>query len=666
MKFNAADWLYLLIIPVLVMPVIAAVSNARKKKLLAALLGKNADSPESVHLSAGARLWRRIILGSAIVLLIAAAARPSFYSRLLPFEPKGRDIMVLCDVSRSMNAADIAPSRLKHAQYILRQLSSAERGDRFGLVPFAGNAFLSCPLTSDPVTFNEYVDELSSDSIPVGGTNLEKALRVAEKAFAASEGNSRAVILLTDGEELQGNSSAMIAELKKKRLPLFIIGFGDPVNGSVIPKGGNESGFIRDRNGKMVTSKLNEKMLSKLAAATGGLYFRTSATDTGVRQLEDAINNLDRSARKNVKQQIPVEEFPKLLAAALVLIIIFLLISERKSAAVLFMCAAGAFCIGAAENSGETVKAAAKPAIVIPEDAAGLYNTARKLQLSGNPEYTGLYEKLLADPRISPELRAMAFHNLGAGIHHNCRKQFAQAQQQLQQQQLDRSLQLLAEAEQSAAGSEELYSRSAVGAAAIPEFGSNLTRLAHDRKRIEELKKKIEELKKQQQKAQNQTRQAQKQNKNTPQDRSQRQQQQNSIEQARKEAEKMQKQASELNQSQMADSAGKAAEEVKKAAAEKAANEDRKSQQHIENAMKELKKHDLGNQKKPQPGKDKKDSGKTPEKQPSPASGREMKKDKPPQSSEQLLELMGEDDKKLREAIKQRNRMRRSQVEKDW
>ena len=99
MKFIDADWLYLLMIPLLAMPVIAVIGDSRKKKLLSILLGKNADSPAAVHLSRGARFWRRFLLIAAVVLLIAAAARPAFHSTLLPFEPKGRDLLILCDVS---------------------------------------------------------------------------------------------------------------------------------------------------------------------------------------------------------------------------------------------------------------------------------------------------------------------------------------------------------------------------------------------------------------------------------------------------------------------------------------------------------------------------------------------------------------------------------------
>ena len=707
MRFIDADWLYLLIVPFLLMPVIAVISRNRRKKQLEALLGSNADSPDAVHLSHTARVWRHLLLIAAASALIVAAARPSAAAKLLPFEPRGRDIMVLCDVSRSMNASDIAPSRLKHAQYILRQLSSREQGDRFGLVPFAGSAFLSCPLTSDPVTFNEYVDELSTDSVPVGGTNLEKALRVAEKAFAASESGSRAIVLLTDGEELQGNSAAFVKKLKEKHIPLFILGLGDPVNGAIIPKGGEGSGFVRDAAGKVVTSRLNEKQLAALAAETGGIYCRSTVTDTGVEKLENAIAGLDRAARENVKRRIPVEEFPKALGAGLLLLVLFMLISEKKvpSSSLLLLFAA-CLLTGAGEKSADAVKPAAKPELVIPPDPVGMYNLARELQLSGDPGYAALYAKLLARRDTGRELSARAYNNLGAGVHQQCQKQIADAHGQVRKQQLDQALKALEQAAGLAGSAGELYSRAAPGAGVIPEFGANLTRLARDKKQIEELKKKIEELKKQQQKAQDKTRQAQDQNKPKPQNpqrqkqqnsqqqqqqqkqqnsqqqqqqqkqqqkqqNSQQQQQQRSINQARQEAQKLQQQAADMKQSELEKSAQKAADELKKAAEANRKQQQPQARKHIENALKELQKHDnpgKEGKKQPQPSPEDKKQAKQEEKgaSPRPSPGERPKQDVSAKNAEQLLELMGEEDKKLREALKQRRNMRRAQVEKDW
>ena len=670
MRFTDPEWLYLLVVPVLLIPFGAYIAYRKRKRILSVLLGNGAKATMAVRCSPVSRFWRIVLLLAAICVLIVAAAGPYFYSRLLPFEPKGRDLLVVCDVSKSMNSNDIAPSRLKHAKFLLRQLAEKRKGDRFGLAAFAGNAYLACPLTSDPVTFLEYVDEISTGSVPVGGTNLERALQVAEKAFAGSESNNRAIILLTDGEEVQGNTARAVAGLRKMKIPVFAVGFGDPVNGSVIPVEEGKSALVRDEAGKVVTSRLNEKVLTDIARETGGVYVRTTVTDPGTAQLEAAIGNLGRSGSEKIKKELPADEFPKFIGAAVILVVIFLLLSERggakKASVLLLMCA---LTMGAAEKE-EGKKEKEAPAMTVPEDPGEMYNLARKLQLEKNPAYRELYERLLKKVSIDSDEARMSFHNLGAGSHEGCRADFAKAQKEVAAQQLDEALKSLEKASEMSNSAEELYSRSVAGRGRLPEpLSANLTRLARDRKAIEELKKKIEELKKQQQKAQNQTRQAQNQNRSKPQNQKQRQEQQSSIDKAQQEAEKLRDQAQNMQQEKLANAAGKSAKELKKASEAKKNKEDAKAQKHLENAMKEL----AGQEKKPREGKDKNadkkaDGKKEPQKPrntPNPGEKNEKKPDSK-MSAEQLLDLMGEEDKKLRSEIQKRQNMRRPKVEKDW
>ena len=670
MRFTDPEWLYLLAVPLLLIPFGAFLAYRKRKKLVSLLLGKRPGAENALRLSTQRRFWRIFLLTVAVCLLIAAAAGPYFYSKLLPFEPKGRDLLVVCDVSKSMNSSDIAPSRLKHAKFLLRELASKSKNDRFGLAAFAGNAYLACPLTSDPVTFLEYAEELSTGSVPVGGTNLERALQVAEKAFAGSESSNRAIILLTDGEEVQGDTARAVAGLKKLKIPVFAVGFGDPVNGSVIPLEEGKNALVRDASGKVVTSRLNEKVLTAIARETGGIYLRTTVTDPGVVQLESAISNLGRSGTEKIKKQLPAEEFPKFIGAAAILLVIFLLLSERggakKALLLLLLCA----LTPGAKGSEEPKKEA--PALTLPENPAELYNLARKLQLENNPNCREVYEKLLKKVSVDSDEARMSFHNLGAAAHEECRAGLAEAQKDVAAQQLDEALKKLEQTSQKSDSAEEFYSRSVAGTGKLPEpLSANLTRLARDRKAIEELKKKIEELKKQQQKAQNQTQQAQKQNQSKPRNQQQRQQQQSSISKAKQEAEKLRDQAKDMQQEKLANAAEKSAKELEKAAEAKENKEDAKAQKHLENAMKEL----ANQEKKPQSEKDKnedKGSGKkqSPEKEKEKTAPRPGEKaDKKPDSkmsAEQLLDLMGDEDKKLRSEIQKRQNMRRPKVEKDW
>lgn len=678
MNFIEPDRLYFLIVPFLMMPLLAILGAAKRKQRLTMVLGVNANSPEAVHLSRTRRFWRYFFLVLAVVFAIFAFARPYLDARLLPFEDAGRDILVLFDVSRSMNAADIAPSRLRHGRFLLRQLSEKSRNDRFGVIPFAGRAYLSCPLTSDPVTFQEYVDELSTDSVPAGGTNLEEAFKTAIRAFEGSQSSSRAIILLTDGEELQGDLTPLMAELAKKKIPVFAVGFGDPVNGAVIPVEPGKDALVRDQQGKIVTSKLNEKLLSSLASATKGIYFRTSVTDPGVKELQTAIDKLDRQKRENIKTKLPVEEFPKALFLSLLFLFLFLLLSERKSVkkALLFP----ALCLLPGSVNGSDVPPAPKTEIApltIPGEPYELYNTARKLQLENNREYETLYRKLISDHPGLPALRSAAFHNLAVGVHNTCLKEGSEARKLLQQSQLQPALEGVTKALKSADGAEELYTNSVSGTDRLPgELAGNLNLLARERKELEKLKKQIEDLLKQQQKAQQQAQNAQQQNRSNPQNQQQRQQQQRSIDQAQKESQKLKEQAQQMKQSQMADAADKASRELQKASEAKKNRQDKKSSEHIGNALRELGKNapSQKDQKDQKKGDSKENSSET-QKNPSqdqPQQGspqgtpEEKEKELQRKGAEQMLELMGEDDKKLRSAIKKQMRMNTPRIEKDW
>ena len=159
----------------------------RRNGLLKRFLGKRADDPSYTSASKTRRFWRAVLLAGALILLFAAAARPSWGVSIQPYAGQGRDIMVVFDTSRSMLAQDVRPSRLEHAKWLVRELVKMNPGDRFGLIAFAGQAFLECPLTIDKTSFLASLDDLNTDTIPVGGTNIEQALSTAIHGFRAAE-----------------------------------------------------------------------------------------------------------------------------------------------------------------------------------------------------------------------------------------------------------------------------------------------------------------------------------------------------------------------------------------------------------------------------------------------------------------------------------------------
>ena len=780
--------LFYLVLPVLLAVIVLAVyaSHCRKQKVRA-LLGNGDTDPAAVKLSPPRRRFRIFLLLLTMLFLIAAAARPFWSSQLVPFEPRGRDLMVIFDVSKSMLATDIAPSRLEHAKFLLRQLVESAPNDRFGLVAFAGKAYLACPLTSDSLAFTQYIDELNTDTVPLGGTNLEAALRVAEQAFKAAAGGNRGILLFTDGDELAGNSAALVDELRKRQIPLFIVGLGDPEVGAPVPEA--DGTLKRDASGQLITSKLAETSLKKLAGETGGIYVRSTVTDTGLAVIENRIKRLDTAEQQGAQRTLPIEKFPLALIAAAICLVLYFLLSERpleyrfsrpKSAALLLLPAMLFLLAGAAApEKPETAPAQQPKEIPVepepPSDPAELYNLARERQIAGDEKAANLYETVIRDAADRPDLQTRSLYNLGTGEHRNARTIAQQAVAKVKAQQLDPALEELKKAEGRLKSAEELYVRSLEIPQlqnAVPEASNNLQQLADDRKKIEELKKKIEELKKLQQQAQQQTQQAQQQNQKDQQkqdqkdqlkqgqqgqdqkdqqkqdqqqgqqgqdqkdqqkqdqqqgqdqkdqqkqdqqqgqqgqdqkdqqkqdqqqgqdqkDQQKQDQQQksgeNALDQARKSAEELKNKADELQQQNLSKQAEQASQELDKAKESREQQKFDEAQKHLEEAMKALggsqgqdQKDQQSKDQKDQQGKDQKDQQQGKDQKDQQQQGEEGQQDQKEQqgeeakpedgkmdekTAEQLLQMMADEEKGLRDAIKQHQRSRQPRVEKDW
>ncbi len=542
MSFIQPQMLYWALLILLVFLTLVVISTYRRRRGLRVLLGDGGIELDAIKLSYPRRIVRLALLLFSMLFIVVAVARPYWNSQTLPMGQRGRDLVVVFDVSKSMLATDIAPSRLEHAKFLLRQLAESSSGNRLGLVPFAGRAFLSCPLTSDLSAFLQYVDELDTSTVPLGGTNIEEALRVADQAFKAASGNHRAVVLITDGDELTGSATSMASELAKHGVPLLVIGLGDPEVGAPIPE--SDGTLKRDAAGRLITTKLAESSLRKLALDTGGVYVRSTVTNTGLGVIERRIKQLDLGEWEESNHTLPVEEFPLALVVAVVGLVLYFLISERggkgrslprKLTLILVLVMGSALLLGAGvpesqlsssqatNESPEAVLAnpqgelatPGEPEPALPTDPVELYNLARERQLAGDEQTASLYEQVISQAPQDPELQSRAFYNLGVGEHNQARKGIQQALEQVKAQQLDPGLQELKQAQEHLQSAEELYVRSLEipkQLETVPESSNTLQSLADDRQLIEELQKKIEELKQLQQQARQQAQQAQQQN----------------------------------------------------------------------------------------------------------------------------------------------------------
>lgn len=697
-------WHLLWILPAMLVLFFAA--SHKTARTLQAFLGKNAENPDYVLFSKGRRILRFVLLCLAVLCLVAAAARPSWGVQIQELNGQGRDLLFVFDVSRSMLAKDVQPSRLAHAKWLVKELVKLNPGDRFGLIAFAGKGFLECPLTTDRTSFELSLDELSTDSIPLGGTNIQEALAAALQAFKAAETSHRAVILVTDGDELEGNSGKAVDEIVARKIPLFIAGIGDPSQPSIIqvPDGRGGVKTLTDANGNVVNSPLNEKQLGELAKRTGGIYVRSTAGDSGLGALEKRIRALAPHEYETVKTTKPIDRFGYPLAAAFVLLLLRFMVGERPAHRKLAACMLFAFCL-AVSGAEEAVPAA-------EESFNKGVEAHEKNDLKTASES---YETALRTGVGQAEIRGRATQNLGVIAHAKARSELAASLQAVQGQNLDEAQKQVENSLKTLNRAEGMYLDSLRESAERNQLAKNQSILLADRKRAEELKKKIEELKKMQQQAQQQTQQAkdqqkkenqkpqeqQNQDKQNQQGKQDRQNQQNQnrqsaqqmTDQAKKSAEELQKKAQEMGQQNLAKSAEQAKKELEKAQQEQKQGKRESAEEHLKKALNALggeqsgkdkqgkqpqgqqgKKDEAGKDQKPEPqsGKDggdgQKEDRKIEQPQPRSAEKKPEEGDIDKNQAASVLEEMAKDEKDLRDAIKafRKQRYKNTAPAKDW
>lgn len=346
-----------LLLAVALLALAAAVAlhgTRRRRRYLRELLRPPLDTALTDSVHHGRRRLRTLLFFAALLCFLAALARPWWGTRLVPAPQRSRDLVFVVDCSRSMLARDVAPTRLRFATWWVRELVARFPGDRFGLVAFAGEAFLECPLTQDVNTLHQFLDSLDTQTIPVGGTDVAQALDTARQAFRAAEGSHRAVVLLSDGEALSGDAQGACAWYREQGIPLFVVGLGDPDHDTMIQL--EDKSLLRDRQGEIVRTRLDEAGLRSLAAATAGIYVRATTLDANLAPVQRRVEQLVPADARETTQKRPVERYQIPLFAAIVLLLARLLTGERRHAPPLATAALVALCL-----AGTSAQAAPAP-----------------------------------------------------------------------------------------------------------------------------------------------------------------------------------------------------------------------------------------------------------------------------------------------------------------
>lgn len=242
------------------------------------------------------QVYKIVLVTAALFLTVIALIGPQIGMRLSEIRRRGIDVIIGIDCSKSMLAEDYFPNRLGMAKNELASFIEKLEGDRIGIVAFAGQAFVQCPLTLDYSAAKMFLSLIDTSLIPRGGTSVASALKVAIKTFAQKERKYKVLVLLTDGEDHEGNVLDIARAARKEGIVIYTIGIGKP-EGEVIPirnENGDLVDYQKDSDGAVITTKLDEEILKKIALETGGRYYHATAGGLEIERIIEGINDMEK------------------------------------------------------------------------------------------------------------------------------------------------------------------------------------------------------------------------------------------------------------------------------------------------------------------------------------------------------------------------------------
>ncbi len=330
-KFEHPYYFYLFAaIPVMVILLMTYYRGLRKKlKILGDYDLVMALRPD---VSSSKRVVRQVLFLLAFCSLILALCNLQTGSKLKEVKREGADIMVCLDVSNSMLAQDLSPNRLTRARYALERMVDQLNGDRLGLVIFAGEAYVQLPITTDYSAAKLFIDAINPGMVPIQGTNLADAIKVASESFSNESGKNKAIVLITDGEDHEAEAVTAAESAAKNDIMVSTIGIGSET-GVPIPliENGVVKGYRKDREGQTVITRLNAALLQEIAAKGNGVFVQATPSDLGLEKVLEKINQLEKSAIESKMYSDYEDQFQWFIALTLLLLIIESLISERIS-----------------------------------------------------------------------------------------------------------------------------------------------------------------------------------------------------------------------------------------------------------------------------------------------------------------------------------------------
>ena len=279
------------------------------------------------------KVWVRLtFFALGFLFFVIGLSRPQIGAKIKEHETKGAEIMIALDVSNSMLAEDYSPNRLERAKLAITRLVDKLRDDRIGLIVFAGNSFVQLPITTDYVSAKMFLNSISTDSVPIQGTAIGEAINTAIRSFSAQSEKSRAVIVITDGENHEDDPVAAAKQAAEMGIRVFTIGVGSP-EGKPIPMDGE---LLKDKEGNIVVTRLDEAVLQEVAAAGNGADVRAGNSEFGLNPIIDDIRKMEDEKYNSIVFEEFDEQFMYFMAIALFFFVLEMLIGDRRSKRHLF------------------------------------------------------------------------------------------------------------------------------------------------------------------------------------------------------------------------------------------------------------------------------------------------------------------------------------------
>ena len=325
LMFARAHFLWLLLLVPLILIGYALLRRARRKRMQR--FGDEALVRALMpSWSASKGWWRTVLFCLGFACFSVGLARPLLGAKLVERETKGAEIMICLDVSNSMLAQDYSPDRLSRAKLAISRIVDRLQGDRIGLIIFAGSSFVQLPITTDYVSAKMFLGSINPQSVPIQGTAIGAAIRTAARSFSLQSEKSRAIIVITDGENHEDDAVDAARQVAETGIRIYTIGVGS-VQGQPIPMDGD---LLKDKDGNIVVSRLDEETLKRIASVGNGAYVRAGGEEFGLNPILDEIRKLEDERFNSLVFEEYDEQYMYFFAAALFFFVLEALIGERR------------------------------------------------------------------------------------------------------------------------------------------------------------------------------------------------------------------------------------------------------------------------------------------------------------------------------------------------